>query len=495
MTRLINSQKSGSELRRVGQVLARIALVSAVAGAGGCKGGAEVATGPSCEQRQAALLDVLKKLPHESLAAPVQVTLAASTLRGAFGKGSILQLSDRSIILDGQSIEGGNTAEQLETLGARLKQLQTEQSSVAGAPGAKSSAKESDKAAPLRLYIAAARDLDVTTLHGYLKAVPRQFELRLLFAVPPVSIAAEPDEHELPAKVLAERDMKTRHALARQGYADYSECKAVADAAASVEGLNDHERWPRLQDAMLRAIPQCECDDLDADGLRLLLAAEQRAGTVALASIPMDFLRDQRCTAAMPLRSVQQILDDVDEFDAEFSGDWKNDELHFDDVVTDDRLLNTLCGAMPGDTLASLQRESATLYWRVPGQATCQAWRIESLSRGAPLGTWTKQTDGGQSLAFHFRQAGEEIRLFGPTTEKSRATDDGPWPCDQELHMVDQDEHSIWLEHGGRWYFDQAACESAPASSAVIGGCISSIAGGGPVPALPPAPAAPASSE
>lgn len=472
-----------SRLQRSKGPLLLLALASSSLGTACRTGAANSAEGPTCEERKAALVDVLKKLPHETLAAPISVTLPASTLRGVFGKGSILQLSEASIILDGKSVAGNSRTEQLAELGARLAALPKTQ-------------EKGSKSALPRLYIAAARDLDVRTLHETLRVVPTTFELRLLFAVPPVPIDAEPDDHELPARVLAERDMKTRHALARQGYEEYSDCEFVDKAAASVVGLNDSERWPRLQQAMLGAVPRCECDDLDADGLRLLLAAEQRAGTVALASVPMAFLRDQRCTASMPLRSMQQVLDDIDEFDAEFSGDWQNEELHFEDVVTNDRLLNSLCVAMPGDTLASLQRERATLYLRAPGASSCQAWQLEPIARGAPMGTWRRVEPNLPPLAMHYRQAAEEVRLFGPATSaESRATDEGPWPCDQDFHLVDQDSSSVSLEKGGAWFYDRASCEQSPANKAHFDGCVAAMAGGAPPPPLPPAPPALAPSD
>jgi hypothetical protein len=447
---------------------------SAVLGAGCRAGQASTAEGPSCEERKASLVAVLKQLPKETLAAPISVTLAASTLRGSFGRGAILQVSDASIILDGKSVTGNTRTEQLAELKLQLAALK-----VAPESGATPSQP--------RLYIAAERNLDVRTLHETLRVVPTTFELRLLFAVPPVTESAEPQQHVLPSKVLAERDPKVRHNLARQGYDEYSECAFVDQAAASVEGLNDGERWPRLQQAMLSAVPRCDCADLDADGLRLLLAAEQRAGTVALGSVPIEFLRDQRCTASMPLRSMQQVLGDIDEFDAEFSGDWRNEELHFEDVVTNDRLLVSMCTAMPGDTLASLQRERATLFWRVPGSARCQAWQFEPLARGAPMGTWRRVEPDLPPLAMHYRQAAEELRLFGPApTAESRPTDEGPWSCDQNVHLVNQNENSVSLEKGGSWFFERAACERAVVSDAVFEGCISNIAGGAAPPPLPP---------
>jgi hypothetical protein len=255
----------------------------------------------------------------------------------------------------------------------------------------------------------------------------------------------------------------------------------VDRAVDSTRGLSERERWPRLREALQTALPTCSCQQLDADGLRALLSAEQRAGTVTLSSVPIGFLREQRCVASMPLRSVQQVLDDIDEFDAEFAGDWKDGELHFDDVVTNERLLNVLCVALPGETLASLQRESATMYWRLPGRDRCEAWQFEPLARGAPLGTWRRVEPELPPLALHYRQGAEDLRVFGPVTDpKSRATDEGPWSCDQNFHMLDQSTDSIGLEGGGRWYFDSAACERAPANSASFAGCVSTLAAANP---------------
>src|SRR5690606_19041393 len=120
-------------------------------------------------------------------------------------------------------------------------------------------------------------------------------------------------------------------------------------------------------------------------------------------------------------------------FDAEFSGDWQRDALAFDRVITDERLLNYFCDALPGETLAALAKERATLYWRSSQDAACQAWTFEPLSPGAPMGTWRRRatSDRVQELTLHYWQGAEEIRMYGPGHEQSKPTDEHSWPCEQ----------------------------------------------------------------
>jgi hypothetical protein len=418
----------------------------------------------TCEQKRTQLVDVLNKLPSAGLAAAIDVGLPSSTLSGSFGKGTILEVSAAQVTLNGVTLAG-------DTLERRAVALEERASDI-------------DRNLPL--YIAAEWQTDVATLHAYLMALPKELELKVLFTAPPIP-ASESDEplldpshhgHALAAKVLAERDAAKRLDLVTQGYEDYSSCPAVSQAAVSVEGALPRDRWPRLREAMVSAIPKCQCSDIDADGLRHLLVAEQRAGSVGLGSIPIAFLRDQRCTAAMPLASVQEVLDEIDEFDAEFAGDWKDDALVFDKVVTNERLLNYMCIALPDETLAWLQRKGSMIYWRPPTGA-CQAWRFEQLARGAPMGTWRRVAEGSPSLAIHYRQGANEIRLFGPiTSPQSNPTDPGPWGCNEDFRMIEGDGQSILLEGGPRWYFDEQSCNSAPATEGRMAGCIANLAVG-----------------
>lgn len=426
------------------------------------------ADGRSCEERRAQLMDVLSKLPETGLAAPIEVGLPSSTLSGSVGKGSILELAPGRIALDGQVVNGDELDAQLTELRQRAAGLDPK----------------------LPIYVAASWDFEVGALQPYLDAIPEAYELRLMYSVPPAPVTAgggEPAHSgmHLAARILAERDVQKRHALANQGYADYAQCEAVERAAASFQGLSAKQRWPAVRSSMLDALPKCDCDALEADALRHLLVAEQRAGTVSLGAIPASYLRDRRCSAAMPLDSTQQLLDEIDEFDAEFAGDWKEDALVFDKVVTDERLLVYLCVALPGETLAWVQRKRDTMYWRPPGSARCQPWQFEQLARGAPMGTWRRAAGEGPPLAIHYRQGASEIRLFGPATAQSKATDDGPWPCDETFKMVGADADAIALEGNGRWYYERESCEAAPATEAEFKGCVANLAVG--VPPPPPA--------
>ncbi len=418
------------------------------------------ANGRTCEERRAHLMQVLNELPREGLAAPIEVALPSSTLSGTFGKGTILELAGTRLAVNGVEIAAKEQSEQL----AALRRLVAEADSE------------------LPIYIAAAWDVDVATLHPYLEAIPEQYELKLLYSVPPAPLspnqAESTQDDDLASAVLAERDVSKRRSIADGGYGHLVQCDAVQAALPALEGVGVRERWPRVRELMLEKLPACQCENINADPLRHLLVAEQRAGTVALGAIPANFLRDRRCSAAMPLDTTQQVLDEIDEFDAEFAGDWKDDALVFDKVVTNDRLLVYMCVARPEETLAYVQAKSKELYWKVPGSNQCQAWRFEQLARNAPMGTW-RRVGEGEPLAIHYRQGASEIRLFGPVAGgSSKPTDAGPWGCNEDLEMASVDDRSIDLEDNGRWYFDKASCEAAPDEESLLSGCIANLAAG-----------------
>jgi hypothetical protein len=275
--------------------------------------------------------------------------------------------------------------------------------------------------------------------------------------------------HDLAARVFAERDATKRMALAKEGYAVYSTCPAVHRAVAAAEGHTSEARWPQLRRGILEALPSCRCEQLDSENLGSLLVAEQRSSGVAIGSLLVDFLADERCSAAMPLRSVQQVLADVEKFEEEFSGQWQGEALQFEEILTSDRLLVYLCGALPGETLASLQRARRTLFFKTP--LGCQPWQFAPQSPGAPMGTWSRTSS--PHAAMHYRQYAEEIRLFGPVpSAESQPTDEGPWQCSQDFKMHSVDADWIGLEQGGRWFFSEEACRTAPATDAFPAGCV-----------------------
>jgi hypothetical protein len=330
--------------------------------------------------------------------------------------------------------------------------------------------------------------MDVRTLRGYLAAIPRAYDVQLVFQAPAPESASERERASVPARLLSEVDLPTRHAIAREAYQEHARCEPVQSAVDGVRAGDPIERWPALRSALLGALPKCACGDLDSEPLRELLLAEQRAGAAAVGSLPIDFMRDERCGASFGMSPVQKIVQDIQTFDEEYAGRYGRESLDFAQVVTNDRLLTYLCPSLPGETLAALQRLRHTFYWRIRGQSSCQAWQFEPLAPGSPMGTWRRQdSESGPPLAIHYWQGAEEIRLFGPLpSSDSKPTDERAWACDQDFVMRGIDATSIELEHG-RWYFDRDNCQKASDEQAAFPGCIAALAGGPPErpPAVP----------
>lgn len=436
--------------------LVNLLLLTACSGAG-----ARYASGPSCEERQRQLVTVLQALPDETLNTPLSVPLPSATLAGAFGKGPVLEVFEARALFDGREVPG-NT---LEERTSALRDLVP----PASAPNAP-------------LYVAATANVDMRTLQGYLAALPDGYDPRLAFvrpAAPPGAANAQsPDEAAEDTahseKLLVERDPTARRRIAASGYQEYSECEAVDAAVAAQSTASEATRWPALKRSMIEAVPRCACSDINPDGLRNLLVAEQRAGNVALGSMPAAFLKDVRCKASMPLRTVQQVLADVENFEVEFSGSWDETGVRFEEVVTNERLLNYLCSAMPGELFESVSAEFATVYLKTAKAPQCRAYRLEPVARGAVFGTLRAQdtTPAAPEASYHYRLGGNDLRVFGPLPSvESRATDEGPWACNEDLKLSDSDAASIAVEGGGRLYFTRAACE-ASAADALFPGCV-----------------------
>jgi hypothetical protein len=408
-----------------------------------------------CSDRTRDLSAFVAALPERSVAAPAQVQLAMSTLGGVPGTGSVLEVGKSSARLDDRALaEGGD-------LEARVKALR-ERAASQGV-----------------LYVAAAADVEVRTLRAYFAAIPEAVELRLLVRSPPPSAAGLPGEgseeaRQLAAKVLLEPDATARRELAEQGYDHLADCPPLQAAVASVARLEGPQRWPALKAALATALPQCDCRKLDTAGLRWLVSAEQRAGAAALAWLPLSFLRDERCDASMPLRSMQKLVSQMEAFDAEFAGGWQKDALRFDQVLNDERLGVQFCDALPGETLAAKQRSRATLYLRVTGGDGCTAIRFEPREPGSPLGVLRS------TAAFYYSQAAEEIRIFGPMApQASKSPDpDGSFPCDETFRLVGVNKDSIELEQG-RLFFNGDACQRAPAAP-LRAGCVATGLAGAP---------------
>jgi hypothetical protein len=431
-----------------------------------------VQTAEQCHASRASLLELVESLPEKGLALRGRGDLPVASLGGVIGAGRVVDVAADSVLLDGAAILGQNPTERLQELGKQL------------ADGATPTPESPQVPRPL-IYLAVEKSMDVRTLRGYLAAIPRAYDVHLVFQAP-----APDTEGNAPASVserlLSETDLPTRHALAREAYRKHARCAPVQTAVDGVPAGDPIERWPALRTALLGALPQCNCTDLDSEPLRELLLAEQRAGAAAVGAVPVDFMRDERCGASFGLSPVQKVVQDIQAFDEEFAGQYGHESIDFAQVVTNDRLLTYLCPSLPGETLAALQRVRHTFYWKVRGVDSCQAWQFEPLASGSPMGTWRRQgDDAGPPLAIHYWQGAEEIRLYGPVpSADSKATDERAWACDQNFRMRGIDASSIELEHG-RWFFDRETCEKASADQASFPGCIAALAGG-PV-ELPPA--------
>lgn len=431
----------------------------------------------SCEEQRRELSALLENLPDRAVAGPVHVKLPKAALGGNVGTGPVLEVDEGAAWLDGEPIPG----ESADARALRLKDLLSTVLVRHAAPAPKSSTATTSAASPPTLYVAGAAGLDVRTLRLYLRAIPETLPLRLLFDAPPIPMASDTERggHDLAARLLAERDPERRRAIAREGYETFAECSAIHEAAESAEDVAEGEHWSRLRVRLLEATRTCSCESMDSGNLKHLVAAEQRAGAMAFGSLPLSFLRDERCGASMPLRSLQKLLTQVEAFDAEFSGDWQHDALAFERVITDERLLNYFCDALPGETLAALQRSRALVYWKV-ADAPCEAWQFQPLSPGTPMGTWKRRApSAAPPLAFHYWQGSEEIRVYGPQTESSKPTDEKAWECNQNLKMTGVDAHGVTLE-AGRWYFTETACNAGNVTDSVVPGCVGRLAAGGP---------------
>lgn len=426
--------------------------------------------GPVCEQRKQSFIEFLARLPERSVSAPSRIDLPESSLGAVPGTAPVLELSGNTASIEGQALGGETPAARAAAFDAWLSAHP-----IAG-----------DKST---LYVAAARDTDIRTLREYLRVVPDAVELRLLVgtvAAPKDAKGGAASESDYALRVLAERDPEARRAVAEEGFAKLAGCPEFERAVASASSLDARQRWPALRAALSEAAPKCACTELDTRGLEPLIAAEQRAGASSLGLVPAGFLRDERCGASMPLRSVGKLVQQLERFDREFAGEFREGAVEFNDVLANERLLNFFCGALPGETLAARARERATLYFK-RAAGVCEGWRLKPLSPGAPMGTLERVSGPDASaLSVHYWQGAEELRLFGPVLEaSSKPTDSKQWACDQNAKLESVDARSVGFETG-RWYFDQASCQKAPASEPPLPGCFSTMGAEPPAPATPP---------
>jgi hypothetical protein len=199
------------------------------------------------------------------------------------------------------------------------------------------------------------------------------------------------------------------------------------------------------------------------------------------------------------VRSLKKLVGQIERYDEEFAGDEQPNAVKFGDVLVNDRLRVMFCDALAGETLASKARAHDVVYFRAPGESACEAWGFTPLAPGSPMGTWSRTPKGAEKpLAFHYWQAAEEVRIFGPLdpASPSKPTDSRAWECEETYKLVSVDEHSLKLDKG-RLFFDEASCRASTDETARFAGCVAARASGVPVQGVvgagaPAAPAAPA---
>jgi hypothetical protein len=425
-------------------------------------------TPAACAAEHAELVAFVDHLPARALGAELRSDLPLSTLGMAPGAGPVLSLTETSLSFDGEPLPPEAWAERARSVPATGS-----------------------------LYVAAAPDVTIRRLRTAVSPLPGSLDLKLLVrtagiagAAPASTDTPEP-AHAIAAQLLNERDADAQKRLAQRAYAEFSNCSELISATAAVSGTNARERWPGVKQAFATNLPRCRCEAIDAPALRAVLSAEQRAGTATLGAVPLSFVRDERCDASMGLRSVKRLLEQIEKFDADNAGNYGDDAVRFEQIVTNDRLREQFCDALPGETFAALGKARASLYLRVAGSDACEAWRFEPLAPGAPMGTWRRVPAGGEpALAFHYWLAAEEVSVFGPldTTTASKPTDERSWSCRENYKLIGIDGDSLTIE-GGRWFFNEASCRAA-APVAALPGCVGVIASG--APPTPPALTTPA---
>ncbi len=429
-----------------------------------------------CRERKQRLVSFLERLPESSPIAAVSVELPSSTLGSPLGAGRSVELSEAGLRVDGRLVPASESEAAFDRF-------------VAAFAVEVAAAKDEDPNARLALYVAAADSVTIGELRRYLVRVPDGVPLRLLVRANTrdARLEAEPGAperaRELAEGLLTELDAARRASLSREAYTSFSNCAAFDDGAEKSVALPSAERWPALRRHALVALPACACEDFDSLALRVLFAAEQRAGAATIASVPFSFVKDERCGATMPLRSVKKLLAQMEQFDEADSANFENDAVTFDAIITNERLREQFCDALPGETLAALGRARRTVYWKLSG-TECDAWQFEPMTKGAPMGTLRRvKSDRGRApLSFHYWQAAEQLGVFGPLTDgvASKPTDTRVFPCRQDLELAGVDPQRIELENGSM-YFSEAACRAASGATTTEG-CVANVAAGVEIP-------------
>lgn len=428
-------------------------------------------TPEACERNKAALIEFVAALPERAVASTTRVDLPVSTVGHTPGLGTVVEVSPTEVVVDGAAIAAPTPADRAAKFRDWVKTWAESERPAA----------EAAKRKPT-LYFAVARTVDVQTLRTYLVQVPEGVELRLLVRVPgkaePAAEGATSKEaQEAAVRVLTSPDSDAARTRLTAAYTDLSRCEAVTRAVAPLAQVPSRDRWPALRRALQGALPGCDCNAMDAASLRLLVSAEQRSGAASLAWVPLGYLKDERCGASMPLRSMDKLVRQLEAFEDEFSANFQPDAVTFQQVLENERLRVFFCDALPGETVAALANARAVLY--LPsGSKTCDAWTFTPMAPGSPMGT-VQRVKGG--VSFHYWQAAEDIRFFGPLppNSTSKPTDERDYPCEETLKLTGIDERSIHLGDL-QWFYEEATCLRAPEGTNGLSGCIAAQAASAP---------------
>ncbi|HVU04768.1 MAG TPA: hypothetical protein VHE30_23610 [Polyangiaceae bacterium] len=450
-----------------GAALAALGLaVCAVSACAGSRGGSAVSGPPetreACEARRAEFVRVVEALPDETVATAARADLPVTPLGRAPGSGPVVEVSPTDVVLPGRGTVGGDVSLRVKAFSAWLAE---------GLPKATAGGRTP-------LYFAAAAGVEMRLLRAFVREAPDTAEPRLLVRTVAVSrrqdVAGSRGD-EIASRLLLESNPAARLRIADEGYRELARCDALTDAVAHASAP-DGAPWPARKAALVREAPSCDCAALRTSELALVASAEAHAGVSSLGWLPLAFLRDERCDASMPLRSVEKLVRQIEQFDAEFSARFSHDAVTFDDVITNERLRVTFCDALPGETFAEKAKLHATLYVRVPGTNACEPWSISPLAPGSPMGTLSRAPVAGRpALAFHYWQAAEEIRLFGPAEPGTKPTDSHDYACEETLKLTSMEDGTLRLGSLA-WYFSESVCRSASDGTASFSGCVATRA-------------------
>ena len=464
MIAVVQKWRGAAWLLSVSPIVAAACSPHAGKGAASSRGGE---TPELCERNKTQLLDYVQALPARGIASTTRVDLPIASVGRTPGTGPVIEVGPAEVVIDGTQVTSPALADRV----GRFRDWVTPWAA------AQKAAPEGGRKATL-LYFAVARTVEVQTLRAYLTHVPSGVELRLLVRVPKAADHSPGDEtskeaQEAAVDILSMPESDALRSRVTSAYTNLSRCDAVTQAASSVASVHGRQRWPALQSALQSALPSCDCNGMDTASLRLLVSAEQRAGAASLGWVPLGYLKDERCGASMPLRSMEKLVRQLEEFEDEFSANFQPDAVTFHEVLETERLRVFFCDALPGETISALANARAVLY--LPsGPRTCEAWTFTPMSQGAPMGT-VKRVRGG--LSFHYWQAAEDIRFFGPLegSAPSKPTDERDYPCEETLKLTGIDERSIHLG-ALQWFFDEPTCLRAPEGTSGLSGCVAAQA-------------------